>query len=158
MRKFALLMTLFVFFTGFNGLLAETDHHNHNHGHNHSAMTTPMEMTKQTSDFPKEIVEVVPDKCPIMGGEINKAVFSVYKGHIYYFCCPGCINAFEADPEKYIDKFKDAPTKSLKVTNKDGLCPISGKAANMDFFMIDDEKASITFYHDEESLKKASEE
>ncbi len=154
MRKFALLLTLFVFFTGFNGLLAETDHHNHNH----SAMTTPMEMTKQTPAFPKEIVEVVPVKCPIMGGEIDKSVFSVYEGHIYYFCCPGCVATFEADPSKSIEKFKDAPTKTLKVTNKDGLCPISGKKANMKFFAIDDENGTITFYHDKESLTKASKE
>ena len=26
-----------------------------------------------------------------------------YQGRTYYFCAPGCKNAFEADPDKYLD-------------------------------------------------------
>ncbi|MHC4722379.1 MAG: YHS domain-containing protein, partial [Planctomycetota bacterium] len=40
--------------------------------------------------------------CPVMGGAINKEVFTEYKGKKVYFCCPGCEPKFEADPEKYI--------------------------------------------------------
>jgi len=42
--------------------------------------------------------------CPVMGGEINKAIFTEYKGKKVYFCCPACKGKFEANPEKYIDK------------------------------------------------------
>jgi YHS domain-containing protein len=28
---------------------------------------------------------------------------TTYKGKTYYFCAPGCKNAFEADPQKYIE-------------------------------------------------------
>jgi YHS domain-containing protein len=48
--------------------------------------------------------------CPIMGQPINKDVFVEHKGKKVYFCCPGCEQKFQADPEKYIAKlpqFKD---------------------------------------------------
>jgi Cu(I)/Ag(I) efflux system membrane fusion protein len=42
--------------------------------------------------------------CPVMGGVINKEVFTEYKGKKVYFCCPGCIDMFKAAPEKYVGK------------------------------------------------------
>ena len=42
--------------------------------------------------------------CPVMGGAINKDIFTEYKGKKVYFCCPGCKPKFEKNPEKYIDK------------------------------------------------------
>lgn len=42
--------------------------------------------------------------CPIMGGEINKDYFVEYNGKKVYFCCPGCEEKFNEDPEKYISK------------------------------------------------------
>ena len=42
--------------------------------------------------------------CPVMGGAINKALFTEYKDKKVYFCCPECKAKFEAEPEKYIAK------------------------------------------------------
>ncbi len=42
--------------------------------------------------------------CPIMGGDINKAVFTVYKGKKVYFCCSGCETPFLKNPEKFLSK------------------------------------------------------
>jgi YHS domain-containing protein len=42
--------------------------------------------------------------CPVMGGTIDKNVFVEYKGKKVYFCCPGCKDKFEAEPEKYLAK------------------------------------------------------
>lgn len=42
--------------------------------------------------------------CPVMGNPIDKNVFVEYKGKKVYFCCPGCIETFEKDPEKYVNK------------------------------------------------------
>ncbi len=42
--------------------------------------------------------------CPVMGGAINKDYYTVYKGKKVYFCCPGCKEKFEEEPEKYIAK------------------------------------------------------
>ncbi len=42
--------------------------------------------------------------CPVMGGEINKELYTEYQGKKVYFCCPGCEKKFKAEPEKYMDK------------------------------------------------------
>ena len=43
--------------------------------------------------------------CPVSGDKINQDMEPVtyeYKGKIYNFCCPMCIDEFKKDPEKYI--------------------------------------------------------
>jgi len=42
--------------------------------------------------------------CPVMGGPIDKNVKTEYQGKTVYFCCPGCVDTFKADPNKYLDK------------------------------------------------------
>jgi YHS domain-containing protein len=42
--------------------------------------------------------------CPIMGGAVNKNMFTEYKSKKVYFCCAGCKEKFEKEPEKYIAK------------------------------------------------------
>ena len=45
--------------------------------------------------------------CPVMGGQINKAVYTDYEGRRIYFCCQGCIGGFEKNPAKYIKALND---------------------------------------------------
>ncbi|MFZ5452287.1 MAG: YHS domain-containing protein [Thermodesulfobacteriota bacterium] len=45
--------------------------------------------------------------CPVLGGKINKAVYTDYKGQRIYFCCQGCDAEFKKDPEKYLKKMKE---------------------------------------------------
>jgi len=59
------------------------------------------------TDEPIEAVAAAIEQttCPVMGGNpINKALFIEYKGKKVYFCCPGCEEKFNAEPEKYIAK------------------------------------------------------
>jgi YHS domain-containing protein len=42
--------------------------------------------------------------CPVMGGKALKEYSYTHEGEVYYFCCPGCIESFKKDPEKYISK------------------------------------------------------
>ncbi len=65
-------------------------------GHGHASMT----------DEPIETVaaEIEQTTCPVMDAPINKALFVEYKGKKVYFCCPGCEEKFNAEPEKYIAK------------------------------------------------------
>ena len=56
---------------------------------------------------PAETVEVASEAieqttCPVMAGAINESLFTEYKGKKVYFCCPGCKEQFEKEPEKYI--------------------------------------------------------
>ena len=54
----------------------------------------------------KEVIsEVIEQKiCPVMGGAINKELYTEYKGKKVYFCCPGCENTFTKEPDKYVSK------------------------------------------------------
>ena len=42
--------------------------------------------------------------CPIMDAPINKDIFIEYKGKKVYFCCQGCEDKFNENPEKYLAK------------------------------------------------------
>lgn len=42
--------------------------------------------------------------CPVMGGKINKNIFTTYKDKKVYFCCAGCETPFLKNPEKYLSK------------------------------------------------------
>ena len=54
-----------------------------------------------------ETAAVTQTTCPVMAGKpIDKAVSIDYQGKKVYFCCPGCIDKFKAEPEKYT---KDLP-------------------------------------------------
>lgn len=53
--------------------------------------------------------------CPVMPGKINKELYADYKGQRVYFCCPGCVDIFKKDPEKYLQKLREqgvVPEKS----------------------------------------------
>lgn len=54
----------------------------------------------------KEIVsQAIEQKtCPVMEAPINKELYTEYKGKKVYFCCPGCKEKFEKEPDKYIPK------------------------------------------------------
>jgi YHS domain-containing protein len=54
----------------------------------------------------KEVVtQTIEQKtCPVMEGPINKEIYTEYKGKKVYFCCPGCKEQFEKEPEKYLGK------------------------------------------------------
>ena len=58
--------------------------------------------TTETKESVSAVVEQT--TCPVMGGAINKELFTEYKGKKVYFCCSGCKGPFEKNPEKYIDK------------------------------------------------------
>jgi len=62
-----------------------------------------------TSSVPAKAQETISSAaeqttCPVMGGAINKDIFTEYKGKKVYFCCSSCVDKFKADPEKYLPK------------------------------------------------------
>ncbi|MHC4126102.1 MAG: YHS domain-containing protein [Planctomycetota bacterium] len=64
---------------------------------------------KKSEPAPAETKQVVSEAieqktCPVLGGAINKGIYTEYKGKKVYFCCPGCKEKFEKKPEKYISK------------------------------------------------------
>lgn len=42
---------------------------------------------------------------PVCGKRINRNkahIAVVYRGHVYYLCCPQCQATFELDPQEYV--------------------------------------------------------
>jgi YHS domain-containing protein len=58
-------------------------------------------LDKPTKDI---ILTAEQTTCPIMDAPVNKNIFVEYKGKKVYFCCPGCEDKFEANPQQYIAK------------------------------------------------------
>ena len=52
------------------------------------------------------LLESVQKKCPVMSGDIDKNVYTDYKGRRVYFCCASCKKKFADEPEKYLKKLK----------------------------------------------------
>lgn len=46
-------------------------------------------------------------KCPVLNGKIDEKVFVDYQGKRIYFCCIGCIEEFNKDPQKYLKKMDE---------------------------------------------------
>jgi YHS domain-containing protein len=45
--------------------------------------------------------------CPELGGKINKKIYMDYQGQRVYFCCPPCKEAFQKEPDKYLEKLSE---------------------------------------------------
>ena len=68
-------------------------------------MQEMQEHAAMMSESAKEVVSAIEQTdCPVMGGAINKAIFTEYKGKKVYFCCSPCEEKFKEEPEKYIAK------------------------------------------------------
>lgn len=44
--------------------------------------------------------------CPVMGGKIDKQIYTDYEGKRVYFCCEACVAEFKKDPERYVGKME----------------------------------------------------
>lgn len=67
--------------------------------------------------------------CPVMGHPVNQDIYSDFQGQRIFFCCQGCVETFNKDPEKYVKKMKENGIQPLKL-KKQQHCPVSGEAIN----------------------------
>lgn len=104
-------------------------------------------LTSERGDSPKSQAY-----CPVMGGEINKSIFTDMDGKRIYFCCSNCIGEFKKEPEKYLKKLEAqgvvlakvpssgkccSGSKEKESTSPCGnqkTCPMSGMKVNKDIF------------------------
>ena len=55
--------------------------------------------------------------CPVMGNPVNKneaeekSLTRKYKRKKYYFCCGGCLEKFDRNPEEYTEKAPNLDNK-----------------------------------------------
>jgi YHS domain-containing protein len=62
--------------------------------------------------------------CPVMGGKINKEVYTDIQGQRVYHCCAGCSKPLRENPDKY---FQKAAAEGVIFENIQSACPVSGK-------------------------------
>ncbi|MCL4491344.1 MAG: YHS domain-containing protein [Nitrospirae bacterium] len=64
----------------------------------------------------KRVEEVGNKVCPVSGETIDEKAKETYeyKGKIYNFCCPMCIEEFKKDPGKYIEKMEKEKAEESK--------------------------------------------
>ena len=60
------------------------------------------------------LLESVQKECPVMGGKIDKKVYTDYNGRRVYFCCASCKKTFAKDPDKYLDKLPGGSDEEKK--------------------------------------------
>lgn len=74
--------------------------------------TTPVKaaadkMKKDVEEKSAEVKAKTQDTCPMMDGQkIDKKYFADYQGKRVYFCCPGCVAAFNQNPEKIVKEME----------------------------------------------------
>ena len=54
--------------------------------------------------------------CPVLGGKINKNVYTDYQGKRVYFCCSGCATPFKQNPEKYLKKLDEQSVTPAQIS------------------------------------------
>ncbi len=69
-----------------------------------------------TSPTTEQGVAAGNEVCPVSGEVIGKEtnITYTYKGKVYRFCCPACVDEFKKNPEKYIDKMKKQESGKTK--------------------------------------------
>ena len=92
-----------------------------------------MEMAQaQSTQEPasEKAVDVGNKVCPVSGEKIDEKLKATYeyKGKIYNFCCPMCIDEFKKDPEKYLKKVEEE-LRSESGINKEGVEGADAKTA-----------------------------
>ncbi len=83
------------------------------------------EETKQAEKQKIEFKEQT--NCPVMGGKINKEVYTDIQGQRVYHCCAGCKQAMADDPDKYFEK---AAAEGVVFENIQTNCPVTGEKIN----------------------------
>ena len=79
------------------------------HGGGSNEMSMPGKESAQTKTEKTE-TPAVQTICPVMGNTVNKAIHTDWQGDEkntpkrIYFCCPGCIQTFNKNPSKYVNK------------------------------------------------------
>ena len=80
--------------------------------------------------------------CPVMGGEIDSAIYTDIQGQRVYHCCRMCSPKLKADPDKY---FKKAAEEGILFENIQTNCPVTGKELKEKSVFVDYEGRRVYF-------------
>jgi YHS domain-containing protein len=67
------------------------------------------------------LFENIQTVCPVSGKELkDRSVFSDHEGRRVYFCCEGCIAAFDKDPSTHLSKLDSLAVKQPDAEQSEG--------------------------------------
>jgi YHS domain-containing protein len=69
------------------------------------------------------LLRVPQEECPVMGGKVNRNLQLQHEGRRVYFCCGGCPQKFQANPERYLRKLDEQAEQNLLRSLRQGECP-----------------------------------
>jgi YHS domain-containing protein len=104
MRKLELVILAIVLISAAGILVTGCEKDTEPAGQTESDAAESTESAEQSLSDAAKNVETVQQTCPVMGGDINPELYTEYKGKKVYFCCKGCKEKFEANPEEYLSK------------------------------------------------------
>ncbi len=78
-------------------------------GHTSAEGGTEAVAQETVQEVTQKNTEVINKICPIMGGEVGKdTAYKVeYEGNMIGFCCQGCVDKFNENPEEYLQKLEE---------------------------------------------------
>jgi YHS domain-containing protein len=73
-------------------------------------------------------------ECPVLGGKVDKKIYTDYRGKRIYFCCSGCIAEFKKSPDKYMKQMADQGIAAEPIPHPQTTCPIMGGKINKEVY------------------------
>lgn len=64
---------------------------------------------QQEFETTEEVIAVGNSLCPVMGGQVVQGQYFDWNGFRIGICCPGCGDAFTADPQQYLPVLVEDP-------------------------------------------------
>lgn len=98
----------------------------------------------QGAVLPKELTDVKANLCPVTGDLTREEFAVIHEGKVFHFSCATATIEFKKKPSEYIARIKDPQEQKLRITNPEGICPITKKQCNEEIFHVRGD--SITFY------------
>ncbi|MFP4382093.1 MAG: hypothetical protein ACLFUS_16450 [Candidatus Sumerlaeia bacterium] len=79
------------------------------------------------------------EKCPVMGGKVNKDLYVDKDGKRIYVCCKGCLDKVEKNFDTYAKEYKE---KGIDISKpkEQSMCPVMNKKINKSLYVDNDGK------------------
>src|SRR5262245_54613198 len=88
--------------------------------HEHSEQSSPRPLLSLATVTPSAVDPV----CGMTVDPATARASTVYEGRHYYFCCPHCLEKFQANPHRYLHPHEQAPQTASAPEGAEYFCPM----------------------------------
>lgn len=83
--------------------------HSHHAGLSEDCCAADMPETSKSIAIPASLVDVHNTKCIVMPEDPVGTAWVQFEGKAYHICCTGCVDKFNAEPQKYVKALEAKP-------------------------------------------------